>query len=269
MARSRNIKPSFFTNDELAENCPLTRLLFIGLWTEADHNGNIEWRCKRLKAKLLPYDECNLEQLAINLDKSGFIRFYSDGDRIYLNVCNFNIHQNPHKNEREKGTSIPEYCEKHRQAIDLNTLTINHDKSRVLSEDSQSNPADSLNLIPDSFNPDPSCQTPAEEPKPEPQKRKHAIPNDFAITEEMTSWATEEGITLDLEEQTKRFMDYHKANQKKYVDWNAAWRNWMRKATDFHNAKGSSKPSKVPHRDFDKQDYGEDTATFDIVEVAQ
>ena len=30
---ARNIKPAFFDNDELAENDPLGRLLFIGLWT--------------------------------------------------------------------------------------------------------------------------------------------------------------------------------------------------------------------------------------------
>ena len=37
MARARNIKPAFFDNDELAENEPLGRLLFIGLWTLADY----------------------------------------------------------------------------------------------------------------------------------------------------------------------------------------------------------------------------------------
>ena len=87
MARARNIKPSFFDNDDLAmQNDPLGRLLFIGLWTLADFNGNVEWRSQRIKVKLLPYDECDVEKLAINLDKSGFVRFYSDGEKIYLNI---------------------------------------------------------------------------------------------------------------------------------------------------------------------------------------
>lgn len=152
MARARNIKPAFFDNDELADNDPLGRLLFIGLWTIADCNGNLEWRSKRVKKQLLAYDECCIDSLAINLDKSGFVRFYSDGDKIYLNVINFDKHQNPHKNEKAKGTEIPEYCEEYRQVVDLNKLEINRDLSGLKPNDSDSNPADSLNLIPDSLN---------------------------------------------------------------------------------------------------------------------
>jgi hypothetical protein len=49
MARSRNIKPGFFTNDELAECHPLGRLLFAGLWTIADKEGRLDDRPKKLK----------------------------------------------------------------------------------------------------------------------------------------------------------------------------------------------------------------------------
>lgn len=153
MARSRNIKPAFFTNDELAEISPLGRLLFIGLWTIADCNGNIEWREKRIKAQLMPYDDCDVKEIMINLDKSGFVRFYSDGDSIYVNVVNFDKHQNPHKNERDKGSDIPEYSESMRQAIDLSTLAINRDKSGLNHDEDGTNPADSLNLIPDTVKP--------------------------------------------------------------------------------------------------------------------
>lgn len=152
MARARNIKPAFFDNDELAELEPLARLLFIGLWTLSDFKGDLEWREKRIKKQLLAYDNCDIKKLAINLDKSGFIRFYSDGDKMYLNITNFDKHQNPHKNERLKGSEIPVYSESMRQVIDLKGLTINHDKSGLKRNDSDSNRADSLNLIPDSLN---------------------------------------------------------------------------------------------------------------------
>ena len=150
MPRSRNIKYEFFTNDELADNDPLGRILFIGLWTLADYKGDLVWKDRRIKAKLLPYDNCDVNKLAINLDKSGFIRFYSDGIYLYARVVNFDAHQNPHKNEKKKGSDIPEYTESMRQAVDLITLTINRDKNRLNQEDSASNPADSLSLIPDS-----------------------------------------------------------------------------------------------------------------------
>jgi len=156
MARARNIKPALFDNDELAENDPLGRLLFIGMWTIADFKGDFVWREKRIKAKLLPYDNCDIKKLAINLDKSGFIRFYSDGDEVYCNVTTFNDHQNPHKNEKLKGSDIPAYSEDMRQAVDLKGLTINHDKSGLEQEYSHSDRADSLILNPDSLslNPD-------------------------------------------------------------------------------------------------------------------
>lgn len=153
MARARNIKPSFFNNDELAEISAIGRLLFIGMWTIADYKGDIIWREKRIKAQVLPYDNCDVKEIAINLDNCGFIRFYSDGDKIYLNICNFTRHQNPHKNERDKGSEIPHYSEEMRQAVDLKGLTINPDKTRQNPEHSNSDRADSLNLIPDSLNP--------------------------------------------------------------------------------------------------------------------
>jgi len=157
MARARNIKPSFFDNDQLGELDPLARLLFIGMWTLSDYQGSLEWREKRVKAQLLPYDNCNIKELAINLDKSGFIRFYSDGSLMYVNIVNFGKHQNPHKNEREKGSDIPSYSESMRQVIDLKGLTINPDKNGTALDNNETDPADSLILIPDSpiLNPDP------------------------------------------------------------------------------------------------------------------
>lgn len=183
MARARNIKPSFFTNEQLADNCPLGRLFFIGLWTQADYKGDLEWRERTLKIQILPWDSCDLKEIAINLDKSGLIRFYSDGDKTYVNIVNFIKHQNPHKNERDKGSEIPEYTEEGRQLIDLNTLAINPDKSRSVPESSHSDRADSLFLNPDPLflNPDSrdhGSSAVADKP-PEPKKSNPDYPPEF------------------------------------------------------------------------------------------
>lgn len=151
MARARNIKPSFFTSEQLSDNCPLGRLLFIGLWTLADYKGDLEWKERTIKIQVLPWDDCDVKQLAINLDKSGLVRFYSDGEKVYLNIPNFVRHQNPHKNEREKGSDVPAFTNEMRQAIDLNRLAINLDKSGIKRNDSASDPADSLLLNPESL----------------------------------------------------------------------------------------------------------------------
>lgn len=165
MARARNIKPSFFTNEQLADNDPLGRLLFIGLWTIADYNGNLECKLRTIKVQLLPWDDCDIKKLMINLERSGLIRFYSDSKRLYVNITNFTKHQSPHKNERDKPSGIPEYTEEHTQLIDFNTLTINHDLSGSKRNRSHSTRADSLFLNPDSLLPDsgflkPDCGTP-------------------------------------------------------------------------------------------------------------
>ena len=151
MARARNIKPAFFDNDLLADIEPLGRLLFIGLWTIADYKGDLIYREKRIKAQLLPYDNCDIKKIMINLDKSGFIRFYSDGENIYLNIANFGKHQNPHKNERLKGSDVIAFSETMATGVDRLTLTINRDKNGTGHDNNETNRADSLSLIPDSL----------------------------------------------------------------------------------------------------------------------
>jgi hypothetical protein len=177
MARARNIKPAFFSNDLLAEIDPVGRLLFIGLWTIADFKGDIEWREKRIKAQVLPYDNCDVKDIAINLDKLGFIRFYSDNGATYINIINFTKHQNPHKNEREKGSEIPAYTELMRQAIDLQGLVINRDKSGLVQDENGTNRADSLILNPESLilNPETLMPKSSKELKETPVKLDYSV----------------------------------------------------------------------------------------------
>ena len=146
MARARNIKPAFFQNEELAELEPIERLAFIGLWTIADYKGCLEYRAKRLKIQILPYDNCNIELIVNNLNKYGFIRVYSVQGQQYIKITNFEKHQNPHKNERESGSDIPDYDENNNEIIDLYQDGICTDKIGT-------NRADSLLLIPDSLKP--------------------------------------------------------------------------------------------------------------------
>lgn len=149
MARARNIKPAFFTNDELSELEPLARILFIGMWTIADFKGCFEYKPKRLKVQILPYDDCDVEQLVSALDKSGFISIYSVQGQRYIKVVNFGKHQNPHKNEKEGGSGIPDLPENFEKnsikSDNLENIEINHDQDGT-------DRADSLNLIPDSLN---------------------------------------------------------------------------------------------------------------------
>lgn len=105
MSRARNIKPGFFKNDLLAECHPLARILFIGLWCEADREGRLENRPKRIKAGCLPYDECDVEALLGELAERGFITRYEVNGSQYIAIPEFVKHQNPHC--KEQASSIP------------------------------------------------------------------------------------------------------------------------------------------------------------------
>lgn len=138
MARSRNLKPGFFINDELAETEPLTRLLAVGLPCIADRVGRFEYRPMRIKAQLLPFDNHDIEKALFELQRVGFVVIYEHKERRYVQIINFEKHQSPHINEAESvlpgplddGSSIIQVPYKH-----------------------GTNPPDSLNLIPDSLNP--------------------------------------------------------------------------------------------------------------------
>jgi hypothetical protein len=139
--RARNLKPGFFKNEILAELDPLTRILFAGLWCMADREGRLEYRPKRIKAELLPYDNCNVEKMLNSLSKE-FITIYEVDGNKYIEINKFTEHQNPHI--KEAACSIP--------APDK------HSTSTVQAPDENgSSPADSFNPITDSPLPITDC----------------------------------------------------------------------------------------------------------------
>ncbi|HCA8408135.1 TPA: hypothetical protein MYH73_001892 [Klebsiella variicola] len=175
MARSRNIKPGFFTNDELAECHPLGRLLFAGLWTIADKEGRLDDRPKKIKAMLLPFDEADCDALLQQLNDHKFIIRYRVNGECYIQISNWKKHQNPHCKEAASEIPAPlendkstgqEQCNEDAEEEKKDSESLQdvenkgapelHSTSMVQeSVENSLNPADSLNLIPDSLNPDP------------------------------------------------------------------------------------------------------------------
>lgn len=111
--RARNLKPGFFKNEDLAELPPLTRILFAGLWGMADREGRLEDRPKRIKAEILPYDDCDVDAMLLELstastDGKPFIRRWSLNDRAFIEIPSFLEHQSPHY--KEVPSEIPPYA---------------------------------------------------------------------------------------------------------------------------------------------------------------
>lgn len=51
----------------------------------------------------------------------------------------------------------------------------------------------------------------------------------------MREWARNHTrrITVDLDDQTERFLNHARQTDRRCRDWRAAWRNWVLKAQDF------------------------------------
>lgn len=108
MARIRTIKPQFFLNDELAELPAMVRLLFIGLWTQADREGRLHDRPKRLKAELFPYENYDVDKGLKLLAETGFIERYAADGITLIQISNFSKHQQPHL--KESSSTLPAPC---------------------------------------------------------------------------------------------------------------------------------------------------------------
>lgn len=99
MARARNIKPGIMENEDLADLEPIARLLFIYLWMLADRDGRLEDRPRKIKAKALPYDDADADEILSGLESGGFIVRYEVNGLRCIQIANFLKHQKPHSNE--------------------------------------------------------------------------------------------------------------------------------------------------------------------------
>lgn len=107
--RSRNIKPGFLENEDLATADPLISLLFAGLWMMADREGRLEDRPLRFKAKLFPlredYTVAQITEHVRYLGAKRFVCSYEVAGRKLLCINEWKKHQNPH--HQEKPSTLP------------------------------------------------------------------------------------------------------------------------------------------------------------------
>lgn len=182
MARARNIKPAFFSNELLGVEDPMVCLTFVGLWCLADKLGILEDRPLRIKAELFPYrDSLDVNGYLSVLARNGFIVRYTNSGKALIQVCNFRRHQSPHHTEKAKGYPFPgDPKSLISEGNGYQTVTSpSNDRETMVPERSDSLIPDSLNhesgftdsLIPDSLIPDSKALTLAVAPSPGRSKR--------------------------------------------------------------------------------------------------
>ena len=102
-------------------------------------------------------------------------------------------------------------------------------------------------------------------PKPPPHakpKRKQPLPDDFTVTDTMRAWFAAQGFSFALQGEHERFCDYWRGRGEPMKDWEAVWRNWMRKAADF--AKPKPQAQRPSGHDLSRMDYGETRIPKDV-----
>jgi DNA-binding transcriptional ArsR family regulator len=89
----------------------------------------------------------------------------------------------------------------------------------------------------------PSSPPQGEEP-PEPAKRATRAPATFDLTEQHFTFAAKHGVDRErAQTETAIFLDRNRAKGETFVDWQAAWRTWMRRVTRYDSTGYKAKPS--------------------------
>jgi hypothetical protein len=243
VARSRNIKPGFFTNEDLVELDFATRILFAGLWTVADKAGRLEDRPKKIKIAVFPADDLDIDSMLTALAGKNFITRYSVGGVAYIQINAWAKHQNPH--HTEKASTIP-------PPQSNGGLTVKEPlEAGGNKERDGGNPADSL--IPDSLIPSvpngtdsgPAPRAAPPTPPPPFDGRNAEVLNGKAIVSIAIGWELPEQWGVDAEalgwrpaqvlKESEKFRQYWTAGRgqgtrRSVKGWRQAWSNWLEKA---------------------------------------
>jgi len=93
MARSRIIKPEFWTSEDILELTFEERLFYIGFWNFADDSGILPDKPRTLKCMIFPADNVDCKKITDNLVTCGVLVRYMVGTKSYLKVAQWDTHQ--------------------------------------------------------------------------------------------------------------------------------------------------------------------------------
>jgi hypothetical protein len=106
MSRQRMIHPDFFIDEDVAMLSPWARLLLLSLLTQADREGRLADREKRIHLRAFPWDrDVDVAGHLSELVEQGFIARYAVDGGKYISIRNFLKFQKPHP--KEAASTIP------------------------------------------------------------------------------------------------------------------------------------------------------------------
>ncbi len=111
MARSRMVKPEFWSDEKLAKVSRDARLTYIGLWSCSDDYGVTKGNAAWLKSQIFPYDDigaCSFTQWLKELEgEKRIVSFNHHGENYYY-LPTFRLHQRVDRPSRQRNPEPPE-----------------------------------------------------------------------------------------------------------------------------------------------------------------
>jgi len=96
MARNRQIKADFWSDEKIGRLSIPARLMFIGLWNFADDSGICRANPMYIKNQIFPYDNLTTKKthdILTECSLHGLIRLIEYSNEKYLEIINFTKHQ--------------------------------------------------------------------------------------------------------------------------------------------------------------------------------
>lgn len=232
MARIRSLHPGFWTDENIVSVSLEARMLFIGLWGEADDGGAFPWKPLTLKMRLFPADALDISTLLEELEKATLVKRYTPSphapadptydSQIYGAIRNFGKWQSPRSPSRRH--PMPDelrlFCKTETICpVDPDALPQNAETASEREKEREKDRDETLDGKPSSRARNATGTM-----------KGTRLPSDWSPSEALCAFALEQGC--DPESTAAAFRDYwHGAPGVKgrKADWSATWRNWCRR----------------------------------------
>lgn len=110
MARKRMISPDIWQSEDFSKLSTLAKIVFIGMFSNADDEGRGRGKAVYLKSIIFPYDEdirvADVDKTLSEISSNMSVIFYSHNENIYYELTNWKIWQ---KVEKPQSSKIPAF----------------------------------------------------------------------------------------------------------------------------------------------------------------
>lgn|SRR5690625_48638 len=228
LGKIRGIKPQTWTDEKIVSLTPLARILFVGSWNFACDNGHVQDSPIQLKIRILPGDNCDINELLDEIIAAGLME-RGDG---YLTIPNLTDHQRPHKRWwktcDKPGCNVPEGASSTPNNRGTTVAQPLHNGGTTVVTPSTTSPTTA----------DVDGDVDGEGELTKARKRATQLPASWEPTDEHRKRATEYGLNLDRE--AVKFRTHAQEKGRTAKNWNAAFTRWLINAAEYAQRDGRS-----------------------------